>query len=86
MSNKDYPAMTVGQLYLACAKQIEDGNGDKKIMISTDDEGNGYHGLFYSFISDEPTIEVLSDLFHDPVISGHRYESNYNLKDIILLG
>lgn len=41
--------MTVNRLYRACKKQIEKGNGDRIIMISQDDEGNGYHYLWYTF-------------------------------------
>ena len=39
--------LTVEDLFLICKEQIKNGNGDKKIMISDDDEGNGYHYLFY---------------------------------------
>lgn len=41
--------ITVGQLYQLCKKEIMEGNADKVIMISQDDEGNGYHYLWYSF-------------------------------------
>lgn len=44
-------ALTVKELFGECAKQIKLGNGDKTIMISDDDEGNGYHYLWYSFTS-----------------------------------
>lgn len=41
--------LTIKELAVECAKQIGKGNGDKVIMISDDDEGNGYHYLWYSF-------------------------------------
>lgn len=41
--------ITVKQLYKLCKEQIDKGNGNKVIMISQDDEGNGYHYLWYSF-------------------------------------
>lgn len=41
--------ITVKQLYQLCKKEIEKGNGNHAIMISQDDEGNGYHYLWYSF-------------------------------------
>lgn len=41
-------AMTVRQLMNACANAIKDGYGNHKILISNDDEGNGYHELFYA--------------------------------------
>ena len=43
--------ITVKQLMMLCSKQVQAGNGDKVIMISNDDEGNGYHYLWYSFIT-----------------------------------
>lgn len=42
-------ALTVAGLKKMCDYQIKQGNGDKKILISNDDEGNGFHELFYAF-------------------------------------
>lgn len=41
--------MTVFQLLALCKQQCILGNGNKAIVISDDNEGNGYHGLFYGF-------------------------------------
>ena len=41
--------MTVKRLLQLCIKEYEKGNGDKVIVISDDNEGNGYHGMFYGF-------------------------------------
>lgn len=41
--------ITVKQLSEACKKMVAKGLGDKKILISSDDEGNGYHELFFLF-------------------------------------
>ena len=43
--------MTVRRLLALCQQQVEKGNGDKNIVISDDNEGNGYHGMFYGFTS-----------------------------------
>ncbi|MBO7614816.1 MAG: hypothetical protein J6T15_03875 [Bacilli bacterium] len=43
--------ITVKQLYELCKLETQKGNGDKVIMISNDDEGNGYHYLWYDFSS-----------------------------------
>lgn len=43
--------ITVKELYELCKDQIIRGNGSKVIMISQDDEGNGYHYLWYAFSS-----------------------------------
>ena len=42
-------ALTVADLKKMCDYQIKKGNGNKKILISNDDEGNGFHELFYAF-------------------------------------
>ncbi len=43
--------LTVKELAKLCQDEIEKGNGDCSIMLSNDDEGNGYHYLWYTFIS-----------------------------------
>lgn len=41
--------MTINELYKLCSTQIAKGKGDKYIYISSDDEGNDRHELFYWF-------------------------------------
>lgn len=41
--------ITVKELLKLCETQINLGNGDKNIAISDDNEGNGFHGLFFAF-------------------------------------
>ena len=66
--------ITVKQLYKECEKQIKLGNGDKTIMISQDDEGNGYHYLWYSFT----TMEQMEE----PVEIGNKeYKSEFYFAD-----
>lgn len=43
--------LTVKELAKLCQEEIKKGHGDCSIMISDDDEGNGYHYLWYSFIT-----------------------------------
>lgn len=59
--------ITVKVLKKLCEDQIKMGNGDKVIMISQDDEGNGYHYLWYSFSSIEQMEEpvVLGDKIYE---------------------
>ena len=41
--------LTINDLFKKIKEEIEKGNGNKKIVITNDSEGNGYHGLYYSF-------------------------------------
>ena len=41
--------LDIDTLLALCIKEHKNGNGKRKIMISNDDEGNGYHGLFFGF-------------------------------------
>ena len=68
----------VSTLYELCKELIKNGHGNKTIMISSDDEGNEYHTLYYGFDADPETIKQLNEfgMFHDRV----------NLKDIVILG
>ena len=45
--------ITVNKLYELCEEQRKLGNGKKIILISDDDEGNGYHTLYYGFTPKE---------------------------------
>lgn len=66
--------ITVRDLLKMCQKEIANGNGDKHIVLSDDNEGNGYHGMFFGF---SPADDFLDDI----------YDSNYNsAKDTIVLG
>ncbi|MEE3344923.1 MAG: hypothetical protein VZS44_12570 [Bacilli bacterium] len=69
--------LTVNELLELCEEQKAKGNGNKKIYISRDDEGNGYHGLYFGFTDTEKDIEVLNDFCED-------IEKPYN--DKVILG
>lgn len=54
--------MTISRLFELCKKEIAKGNGDKNIVISDDNEGNGYHGMFFGFTPvDENFMEDIYD-------------------------
>ena len=54
--------ITVADLYEICKRRIKEGHGDKNIVISDDNEGNGYHGMFYGFtLVDKYTKELIYD-------------------------
>jgi hypothetical protein len=81
-------ALTINDLLKECKKQVAKGNGDKTIMISSDDEGNSYHYLWYSFTSIEE--------YEKPMIlpNGKEYKENFyftsnnvaSKEDTIILG
>lgn len=68
--------VTVKELLKACEEQVKKGNGDKIVLISNDDEGNGFHTLFYQFTDKLENIKGYSDCFHD----------NNNPENVVLLG
>ena len=72
--------LTINDLAKAVNEEIKKGNGAKKILISNDDEGNGYHGLYFHFA---PTGNIFSGLYPPSL----PYEVNKEeLKDYIILG
>ena len=69
-------AITVKELLSACRRQVDKGNGDKVVLITSDDEANAYHTLFCLFTDDKEEIESAATLFRD---------SN-DPNDVVLLG
>ena len=55
-------SITVNELWKMCVEQRKNGNGNKKILISADDEGNDFHHLFHGFTPAKDPHERL-DLF-----------------------
>lgn len=76
--NRKVFALTIEQLAYMCSEQIRKGNGNKFILISNDDEGNGYHDLFFGF--SENTKELTDGCFIP-------YDLNdEDLKNYVVLG
>lgn len=67
--------LTVKELLKLCQEEIKKGHEDCSIMISNDDEGNGYHYLYYNF-------QMAKDLLTDD--EGElNYELDYDLDEEI---
>lgn len=49
-------AITVEKLYAALKEEIEKGNGKKKLLVGTDDEGNGFRPMFYTVSPTEGNV------------------------------
>ena len=73
--------LTIEQLYHACQKYMAMGQGKKKILISSDDEGNSFHGLYFAF---SDPAEIFSGKYA-PMCHELQY-GNGNLNDYIVLG
>lgn len=67
--------ITVNTLYEYCKNAIKNGHGNKNIVLSDDNEGNGYHGMFFGFT---PIDEYTEDLIYDSQTS--------SANDTIILG
>ena len=74
-------AITVNELQKLCNELIENGKGEKKIMMSADDEGNEYHELFFGFT--ENVADVFSGCYAPFMPYG---VSERNLNDYVILG
>lgn len=72
--------LTINELYKECEKQIKKGNGNKVIMLSDDDEGNGYHYCWYSFTNIE---DALDTYIQDDYLINERIAKK---EDTIILG
>ena len=57
--------ITVNELFELCKDQIEEGNGEKHVLISSDDEGNNFHTLFFGFTDEPEEIQYLLEFEHD---------------------
>lgn len=61
--------ITVNQLYKMLGDLKKKGFGDRQIWITSDDEGNEYHALFYGPTVDGGDIDDVYDMglfHHDP--------------------
>lgn len=74
-------AVTVKQLADMCNNLVRGGKGSKKILISSDDEGNGFHELFFGFTEDASSL--IEDACPPLAPCG---VTNKNINDYIILG
>lgn len=66
-------AITVKQLMKLCQMEIAKGNGKKKILLSDDDEGNGFHECFFTF-TDPHNLTIDAYLLPHGVTEENVYE------------
>ena len=81
---------TVNELLELCQQEVENGNGDRKILLSNDDEGNGYHALYYDFTpAEEIFVDDDGEYDEDDLPYGMKYDIKVKggaLEDFIVLG
>lgn len=71
---------TVDDLYKELAEARKKGLGKKKIMLSEDDEGNGYHLMFFG------VTENVADVFSGGYLHLPYSVKRSELKDYVILG
>lgn len=70
--------ITVNDMFGILKQQLKLGNGAKEIYISDDDEGNGFHPLYFGFSSDSDVVKALLESTCSP------QPDNYD--DVVILG
>lgn len=81
---KNNGQITVKDLPKLCEIEIKKGNGDKCIVVANDNEGNGYHGMFYGLTD----VSKVFDLDENSTIEDFDiYDTaEENLENLIILG
>ena len=73
---KDKPSpmcLTVRELASNAMALDMQGYGNKRILISEDDEGNGFHELFYAFIKDKSAIKEALENSNTPYFDENEF-------------
>ena len=53
--------LTIDELLALCKYEHDKGNGNKRILIPSDDEWNEYHQLWDGFFTDKETFQYVED-------------------------
>ena len=77
--------LTIAQLMADCISEVKKGNGDKKVMISNDDEGNGFHELFFGITSGDSMKEMGEYLVKNLCMLPHGVDES-NISEYVILG
>ena len=73
--------LTIKDLYLNLRNEIAKGNGDKLIVVADDNEGNGFHGLFFGITSNSDDIKEAVEFSH-----GIYDSQEEDLNKLVILG
>ena len=58
--------VTVGEMCEQLKKAVAEGHGDKYLIAANDNEGNGFHGVFFHY---SPAEEGIEDLISDSQVT-----------------
>lgn len=73
--------LTIKDLYINLREEVRKGNGDKFIVVADDNEGNGFHGLFFGITSETEDVKEAVEF------SNGIYDSQENdLNKLVILG
>lgn len=67
--------MKLKDLYNACKKEMAKGNGEKTLVVANDNEGNEYHGMFF-------TISPCDESYRNLIMDSQEYEP----KNLLVIG
>ena len=70
--------MTIDDLYRFLAAERKKGNGKKKVLLSDDDEGNGFHPCFFGVTPVDKNIIAYACL--------HGVSAEDAMNDYVILG
>ena len=66
-------------LYHECRKLMEEGHGEKSLVTASDNEGNSYHGMYFSLtVINHENVDDFSGLIRD--------NNEPNIHNIIVVG
>jgi hypothetical protein len=77
--------ITIEKLATLLKTEISLGNGKKKILISNDDEGNGYHELFFGVTSGSNMKKMAEYLATAPYMLPFGVNAD-NIDEYVILG
>lgn len=73
--------LTVKELYRELGKLVKQGHGNKAVVVADDNEGNGYHGIYYSVTSTPKSVKECIE-----ASNGLSDSQEKDYKNIIIVG
>ena len=61
MAQKEKVGLTIDELLALCKYEHDRGNGNKRILVPSDDEWNEYHQIWDGFFSGKSNAQYIED-------------------------